>query len=74
MSGRAIDTTSQSPRSIADAITDAVWKPPVQITGTPTAFLTSLASGRLEPSISAGFGAASFHWRRARSGRSRNSL
>src|SRR3990170_3108908 len=72
--GRAIETMSQSPRSIAAAITDAVWKPPVQITGTLTAALIFRALARLAPSIPSGLGAASFHWRRARSGKLRNRL
>ena len=51
MNGRPIVTPSQSPRSIAPAITDAVWKPPVTITGTDTAALTARDSGRLMPSM-----------------------
>src|SRR5918996_1876674 len=49
-SGRAIVTPSQAPLSIAAAITDAVWKPPVESTGTPTARLTACVSARLIPS------------------------
>ena len=51
-SGRAIVTPSQSPRSIAPAITEAVWKPPVTTTGIETTFLTARASARLMPSMS----------------------
>src|SRR5438034_8683784 len=48
---RAMATASQSPRSMASRITDARWKPPVQITGTDTACLMARANGRLMPSI-----------------------
>ncbi len=51
-SGRAIVTPSQSPRSIAAPITEAVWKPPVTTTGTETACLTARESARLIPSTS----------------------
>jgi hypothetical protein len=51
-SGRAIVTPSQSPRSIARAITEAVWKPPVTTTGIETTCLTARESARLIPSIS----------------------
>ena len=46
-SGRAMLTASQSPRSIAAAMTDAVWKPPVQITGTVTAALIAPRVGQV---------------------------
>ncbi len=42
-------TASQSPRVIASRMTDAVWKPPVQSTGTETACLIARASGQVEP-------------------------
>jgi hypothetical protein len=45
-------------------MSEAVWKPPVQITGTFTACLIARAFGRLSPSISSGSPAARFHcWR-----------
>ena len=51
MSGRAMLTASQSPRPSAAAMTDAVWNPPVQITGTVTACLIARVSFRFLPSI-----------------------
>ena len=51
MSGRAMLTASQSPRSIAAAMTDAVWNPPVQITGIVDRRLIARASGRFSPSM-----------------------
>ncbi len=74
MSGRAIDTTSQSPREMAASITEAVWKPPVQMTGTFTATFTRRASPRFSPSILSAGGAESFHWRRASAGKFRKSM
>ena len=43
-------TPSIDPSSIAFAITDAVWNPPAQRTGTSTSRLTALARSRLMPS------------------------
>src|SRR5918999_5715007 len=51
ISGRPIVTPSQSPRSMAEATTEAVWNPPVQTTGTETASLIARQSSRLIPSI-----------------------
>ena len=49
ISGRAMLTASQSPRSSAAAITDAVWKPPVQITGTGDGRLDQARVGQVLP-------------------------
>src|SRR6266545_3532701 len=51
ISGRPIVTPSQSPRAIASATTEAVWKPPVHTTGIETTFFTARQSARLIPSI-----------------------
>ena len=60
-------TASQSPSLIAFSITDAVWNPPVQMTGTVTAALIARASGRFLPSISLAGPASLFHACRASS-------
>ena len=53
-------TPSQSPSVIASRMTDAVWNPPVQMTGTGIACLMARASGSVSPSIwSAGTPASS---------------
>ena len=58
-------TASQSPAVMALAMTDAVWNPPVQITGTVTAALIARESGRFLPSISSAGPAARFQALRA---------
>lgn len=65
MSGRAALMASQSPAAIARRMRDAVWNPPVQMTGTDTAALIARASGRFFPSISVGGPAALFQVQRA---------